>query len=113
MEWFPTHGTLKAETFPCKRIGLTMVSPGSEQTRPGLDKTIEYAKKQGVKRFAAVGYCFGARYVFDLAYENKLAVGAVSHPSLIQPEDLEKMAKLDFPLLINVSIPSPWVECLC
>lgn len=82
MKWFPTHGPA--------------------QTRPALDKTIAYAKEQGFTSLAAVGYCFGARYTFDLAYEGKIKVGAVNHPSLIQPEDLEKLSKLDFPMLFNV-----------
>lgn len=87
MKWFPTHG--------------------AAQTRPALDKTIAYAKEQGFTSLAAVGYCFGARYTFDLAYEGKIKVGAVNHPSLIQPEDLEKLSKLDFPMLFNTCGEDP------
>ena len=39
---------------------LRSPNTGPEQTRPGLDKTIAYLKKQGITRFAAVGYCFGS-----------------------------------------------------
>ena len=47
-------------------------------------------KEQGVVRFGAVGYCFGARVSFDLAFNNELDVVAVSHPSLLKiPDDLE------------------------
>ncbi|KAF8815636.1 dienelactone hydrolase endo-1,3,1,4-beta-D-glucanase [Phlegmacium glaucopus] len=82
-EWFPNHT--------------------QEKTRPTLDKVIEALKAAGVTSFAATGYCFGGRYVFDLAFENIIKVAAVSHPSLLKvPEDLEKYATTSkVPLLIN------------
>lgn len=47
-------------------------------------------KAEGVARFGAVGYCFGARVSFDLAFNKELDVVAVSHPSLLKiPDDLE------------------------
>lgn len=70
---------------------------------PAVKATMEHLKKQGVKDFAAVGYCFGARYVFNLSYEGLIKVGAVNHPSLIQPEDIEKIGKTGVPILFNVS----------
>lgn len=39
MKWFPNHGP--------------------EQTRPTLNKVMAGLQEQGVKEFAAVGYCFG------------------------------------------------------
>ncbi|KAF5360037.1 hypothetical protein D9758_007640 [Tetrapyrgos nigripes] len=76
---------------------------GQDVTRPPLDKVIEGLKGQGVSKFAATGYCFGARYVFDLAFENIITVSIVSHPSLLQvPADLEKYTQVSkAPLLIN------------
>jgi len=76
---------------------------GSDVTRPLLDKVIAGLKEQGITTFAATGYCFGGRYVWDLALENVIKVGATSHPSLIKvPEDLEKLvATSKVPLLIN------------
>ncbi|KAJ7038567.1 dienelactone hydrolase endo-1,3,1,4-beta-D-glucanase [Mycena alexandri] len=76
---------------------------GSAETRPPLDKVIAALKADGVASFAAVGYCFGARYVFDLAFENLISSGAVAHPSLLEvPADLEKyVATSRAPLLIN------------
>lgn len=63
---------------------------GPVQTRPPLDKVIAALKEEGVTKLAAVGYCFGGRYVFDLAFDNVIKVAAVAHPSLIQvPEDIE------------------------
>ncbi|BGP11678.1 hypothetical protein JCM10049v2_007598 [Rhodotorula toruloides] len=34
---------------------------GQDVTRPPLDKVINHLKEQGVQKFAAIGYCFGAR----------------------------------------------------
>ncbi|KAK7047440.1 hypothetical protein VNI00_006671 [Paramarasmius palmivorus] len=56
----------------------------SEQTRPPLDKVIAALKKEGVTAFGATGYCFGGRYVFDLAFDNIITAGTVSHPSLLK-----------------------------
>ncbi|XP_006459821.1 hypothetical protein AGABI2DRAFT_191660 [Agaricus bisporus var. bisporus H97] len=83
MKWFPNHGP--------------------EQTRPTLNKVMAGLQEQGVKEFAAVGYCFGGRYVFDLAFENLIKVAAVCHPSLLKiPADLETyLNKSKVPLLIN------------
>jgi len=82
-KWFPNHG--------------------SAQTRPPLDKVIAALKEQGVKKIAATGYCFGGRYVFDLAFDSVIDVSVVSHPSLLKvPDDIEKYASTaKAPLLIN------------
>ncbi|KAK2462237.1 hypothetical protein APHAL10511_005733 [Amanita phalloides] len=75
----------------------------AEQTRPPLDKVIAALKEQGVKKFGATGYCYGGRYVFDLAFENVIDASVVSHPSLLKsPADLEKyFSASKVPLLIN------------
>ncbi|KAJ7572089.1 dienelactone hydrolase endo-1,3,1,4-beta-D-glucanase [Mycena floridula] len=82
-KWFPNHT--------------------QEKTRPTLDKVIDGLKATGVTAFGATGYCFGGRYVFDLAFENVIKAGVVAHPSLLQvPADLEKyVASSKVPLLIN------------
>jgi dienelactone hydrolase len=81
-DWFPNHT--------------------QEKTRPTLDKVIDALKADGVKEFAATGYCFGARYVFDLAFDKAITTAVVSHPSLLQvPADLEKYKETGIPLLIN------------
>ncbi|KAF8836963.1 alpha/beta-hydrolase [Paxillus ammoniavirescens] len=75
---------------------------GADVTRPPLDKVIAALKAEGVKEFAATGYCFGGRYVFDLAFDRVLKVAAVAHPSLLKvPEDLYKFKETGIPLLIN------------
>jgi len=68
-----------------------------------LDAVIATLKADGVTRFGATGYCFGARYVFDLAFENVSQVSVVAHPSQLKiPDDLEKYSKTSkAPLLIN------------
>lgn len=80
--WFPNHG--------------------QDKTRPSLDNVINGLKARGVTTFAAVGYCFGARYVFDLAFDGVIKAAAVAHPSLLEaPADLEKFKATGVPLLIN------------
>ena len=77
-------------------------SHGRERTRPSLDKVIEGLKARGITSFAATGYCFGARYVFDLAFDGVIKAAAVSHPSQLEvPADLEKFKASRVPLLIN------------
>jgi dienelactone hydrolase len=75
----------------------------NEFTRPPLDKVIAGLKEQGVVSFGATGYCFGGRYVFDLAFENIIKVSVANHPSLLSiPADLEKYkASSKAALLIN------------
>ncbi|TFK69316.1 hypothetical protein BDN72DRAFT_820223 [Pluteus cervinus] len=76
---------------------------GANQTRPPLDKVISALKAEGVTSIGATGYCFGARYVFDLAFDKVTSVSVVTHPSLLQnPIDLEKYRdQAKAPLLIN------------
>ncbi|EIW79005.1 alpha beta-hydrolase [Coniophora puteana RWD-64-598 SS2] len=83
MEWLPKHGP--------------------PQSRPNLDKVIAGLKKQGVKTFASVGYCYGGRHAFNLAIEGITKVTVTNHPSLLKnPDDLEAyFAKSKAPLLIN------------
>jgi len=84
-------------------INAWFVNHTTDKTRPPLDKVLEALKAEGVTSLAATGYCFGGRYVFDLAFENIIKVAIVSHPSLLKvPEDLEKyFATSKVPLLIN------------
>jgi len=74
-----------------------------EATRPPLDKLIGALKAAGVTKFGATGYCFGGRYVFDLAFDNVIHAAVANHPTFIAaPEDLERYkASSKAPLLIN------------
>ncbi|GLB43347.1 putative dienelactone hydrolase family protein [Lyophyllum shimeji] len=84
-------------------INAWKANHGPDKTRPALDKVLAALKAEGVVAIGATGYCFGGRYVFDLAFENIIQVAATSHPSLLQiPADLEKYAATSrAPLLIN------------
>ncbi|KAF7329114.1 hypothetical protein MKEN_00171900 [Mycena kentingensis (nom. inval.)] len=76
---------------------------GPAQVRPVIDTVIAALKEQGITELAGAGFCFGARYVFDLSFENQLKVSIVSHPSrLVIPDDLNKyLSDSKSPLLIN------------
>ncbi|EIM81993.1 chlorocatechol-degradation protein [Stereum hirsutum FP-91666 SS1] len=88
MEWFGRHGP--------------------QIITPIIDNVIAAANEQGFKIFAGVGYCFGARYVFNLAFENKISVSVTAHPTMIQVEDLQKYLEVSkAPLLINSCTTDP------
>ncbi|KAJ7185861.1 dienelactone hydrolase [Mycena filopes] len=67
-----------------------------------LDSVIPVLKSEGITGISATGYCLGARFVFDLAFENLIQVSAIAHPGrLTVPDDLEKyLATAKAPLLI-------------
>ncbi|KAJ4475493.1 hypothetical protein J3R30DRAFT_3671286 [Lentinula aciculospora] len=76
---------------------------GPHVSRPILDKVIAALKDQGITTFAATGYCYGGRLVFDLAFENITSASIANHPSLLKsPDDLEKyFSTSHVPLLLN------------
>ncbi|KAF2218165.1 dienelactone hydrolase [Elsinoe ampelina] len=50
----------------------------------------ELREKHGVKKLAAVGYCFGGKYVVRFLAENKgIDVGYVAHPSFVEADELK------------------------
>ncbi|KAJ5088746.1 hypothetical protein N7456_012362 [Penicillium angulare] len=56
---------------------------------PIVAKTIKYMRETlGVKKIAAVGYCFGARYVSRFLKDGQIDVGYHAHPSGTTHEDL-------------------------
>jgi len=98
------NDALPADAFNSGSFDLPgwLAKHGQDVTRPSLDKVIAALKERGVTQFVATGYCFGARYVFDLAFDGVIKVAAVSHPSLLKvPSDLETFKKTGIPLLIN------------
>jgi len=75
---------------------------GAEHAGKRARKVIEGLKGQGITVYGGTGYCYGARLVFDLAFDNVIQVAVVAHPSLLKPEDLDTyIAKSKAPLLIN------------
>ncbi|EIW79010.1 alpha beta-hydrolase [Coniophora puteana RWD-64-598 SS2] len=73
------------------------------QTRQPVDKVISGLKEQGITSFAAIGFCFGGRTAFDLAFDKAVKAVVVNHPSLLEnPADLERyFAHSKAPLFIN------------
>lgn len=84
-------------------IGEWLRSHGPERVLPIIDKVIKSLTGEGVKRFAAVGYCFGGKYVVEESVRNNIHVGATCHPSLLElPRDFNKLLESsEAPLLIN------------
>ncbi|KAF9061624.1 dienelactone hydrolase endo-1,3,1,4-beta-D-glucanase [Rhodocollybia butyracea] len=74
-----------------------------EITRPAIDKVIDALKADGITEFAAIGYCYGGRHVFNLAFENITSLSIANHPSLLKlPVDLETyFSSSRAPLLLN------------
>ncbi|BGP35666.1 hypothetical protein JCM10296v2_007518 [Rhodotorula toruloides] len=96
------NGKLIADAFASKvsvaekkkRLGAWLERHGKDVTAPAVDKIIEGLREKGVKEFAAIGYCFGARYVIDLCISSPpvLSAGAVAPVSLLEvPEDLHAL----------------------
>ena len=74
-----------------------------EASRVIVDKLIAGLQGRGITTFGAVGYCYGAKHVVDLARENAIASAAVAHPSrLAIPDNFHDLVqKSKAPLLIN------------
>ncbi|POW05837.1 hypothetical protein PSTT_09390 [Puccinia striiformis] len=76
---------------------------GPEKVLPIMESVIQHLTEKGIHKFAAVGYCFGGKYVFMTSQKNWIHVGSTCHPSLLQiPDDLNKLNDTSkVPLLIN------------
>jgi len=73
-----------------------------EHTGKRVRAVIEGLKSKGIIVFGATGYCYGARLVFDLAFENLIRVAVITHPSLFTAKDLDiYIEKSNAPLLLN------------
>lgn len=71
-------------------LGAWFGKHGPGFAEPFVKKVIAALKESGVTKFGTVGYCFGARIGFNLAFEGVSSVTVVNHPSLLQvPADLE------------------------
>ncbi|KAF8271806.1 alpha/beta-hydrolase [Lactarius quietus] len=81
---------------------ISVPSHKPDHTLKRVVTVIEALKSQGIIVFGATGYCYGARLVVDLAFENIIRVSVISHPSFITPEDLDTYVKKSkAPLLLN------------
>ncbi|KAJ6438879.1 dienelactone hydrolase [Purpureocillium lavendulum] len=68
----------------------------TEQVDPIVLAGIEALKGLGVSKIAAVGYCFGAKYVVR-HYKSGISAGFLAHPSFVTDEEL---AGIEGPLSI-------------
>ncbi|KAI9369939.1 dienelactone hydrolase [Aspergillus egyptiacus] len=60
---------------------------------PIVEASIKYLRQDlGVKRVAAVGYCFGGKYVCRFLKPGKVDVGYTAHPSFVTEEELAAVA---------------------
>ena len=63
---------------------------GPKFAEPIAKKVIAALKESGVTKFGTVGFCFGARIGFNLAFEGVSSVTVATHPSHLEvPADLE------------------------
>ncbi|TFY76690.1 hypothetical protein EWM64_g7325 [Hericium alpestre] len=75
---------------------------GPETSQPKVEAVIGALKEEGVTRFGAIGLCYGARLVFELAFEQKIDVAIATHPSAVEVEHLERYAAVaKAPLQLN------------
>ncbi|KAF8991565.1 alpha/beta-hydrolase [Cyathus striatus] len=74
-----------------------------EKSQAPLDSVVSELKSQGITSIGATGYCYGGRFVFNLAFQNAISVAVCSHPSFLKaPDDLKKYKETSKePLLIN------------
>jgi dienelactone hydrolase len=55
-------------------------------------------------KYTAVGYCFGAPFVMDLAAEGFIVAGAIAHPVFLEESHFEKITR---PLLLSCAEADP------
>ncbi|KAF8579943.1 alpha/beta-hydrolase [Ramaria rubella] len=96
------NGALNSPSFDLARW---FARHGAATTHPVLDGVVKALKDQGITSLAAVGFCIGGRYVFDLAFDNMIQVAATAHPTFLKvPADHERLlATSRAPLLINAA----------
>jgi len=84
-------------------LAVWLKDHGPEKVLPIIETVIKHLTDKGVNKFAAVGYCFGGKYIVVTSQKNWIHVGCTSHPSLIAiPDDLNKLLETSkVPLLIN------------
>lgn len=108
-------------------LGAWFPHHGADVTRPPIDKVLRAMRDKGFTKVAAIGFCFGARYVVDLVLDvrfptplsvpartkadprspagtrqNAVQAAMVAHPSLLEvPADIEKLKESSVPFLWN------------
>ncbi len=83
----PVDGLNPGSTFD---FGSWLGKHSTDEVVGIIRNVIDALKAEGVTKFGAVGYCFGARPAFDLVFAGEIHAVAVSHPSLLKiPDDLQ------------------------
>ncbi|KAL9091409.1 MAG: hypothetical protein Q9165_004795 [Trypethelium subeluteriae] len=73
-------------------IGTWRQGHGNERVDPIVEATIkEMRSNLGVKKIGAVGYCFGAKYVFRFLKDGLIDAGFVAHPSFVDAEEVKSI----------------------
>ncbi|KAH9943847.1 alpha/beta-hydrolase [Amylocystis lapponica] len=98
-------GAISEEVMNSGKFDFMSWRPKHTETswRPIVDAVVGALKADGVTRFGATGYCFGAPPALYLAYNNTSHATVLAHPSLLKiPDDFEKYREVSkVPLLIN------------
>ncbi|PGH13602.1 hypothetical protein AJ79_03595 [Helicocarpus griseus UAMH5409] len=67
---------------------------GPETVDPIIQSTIDYLRNTVcIQKIAAVGYCFGGKYVARFLMDGKIDSGYTAHPSFITEEELAAIQK--------------------
>ncbi|KAI0301262.1 Alpha/Beta hydrolase protein [Russula brevipes] len=83
-------------------LGKWLPNHTTDHAGERVRQVIKGLSGQGITAYGATGYCYGARIVFDLAFDNLIHAAVVAHPSFVQAEDLDSYIKRSrAPLLIN------------
>jgi dienelactone hydrolase len=91
------------QDLPADRDKAAWSVEALEKATKAFPKWFEAVKaKYGTEntKYTAVGYCFGAPFVFDLAAKGAIVAGAIAHPAFLEESHFEKMTR---PLLLSCS----------
>ncbi|KAN0126173.1 alpha/beta-hydrolase [Lactarius tabidus] len=84
------------------RLNTWLPNHTTEHTGKCVLKVIEELKSKGITVFGATGYCYSARLVFSLTFENIVRFSVITLPSFLKSEDLNIYTKKSkAPLLGN------------
>ncbi|KAK7205955.1 dienelactone hydrolase family protein [Myxozyma melibiosi] len=86
-------------------LGTWLGKHPKEVTEPLVESVLANIKADfAPTSIAAIGYCYGAKYVVRLLGANKIDVGAIAHPSFVDDEEVELVRK---PLIIEAAETDP------
>jgi len=89
------------QDLPTDRDRVTWAHASLAAATQAFPKWLDAVKETyGVEttKYVAVGYCFGAPFVLDLAKEGFIVAGAIAHPAFLEESHFEKITR---PLLLS------------